>query len=66
MERETLLGERFRLARERLEEIPAERFATERFQGFFGREARAILTAAEESGEARSRVLCLMLPGNTE
>ena len=66
MERETLLGERFRLARERLAEIPAERFATERFRGFFGREARALLTAAEESGEARSRALCLMLPGNTE
>ena len=66
MERETLLGERFRLARERLAEIPAERFATERFRGFFGWEARALVTAAEESGEARGRALCLMLPGNTE
>ncbi|MFC2716883.1 MAG: hypothetical protein ACFN3C_05695 [Stomatobaculum longum] len=66
MERETLLTERLRLARERLAEIPAERFATERFQGFFGREARALVTATEESGEARGRALCLMLPGNTE
>lgn len=66
MERETLLGERLRLARERLLEIPAERFATERFRGFFGREALSLLAVAEESEEAYCGALCLALPGNTE
>lgn len=65
MEREALLTERLQLSRGRLAEIPEESMARERFDGFFGWEARALLAAASKAGQERAEALYLAKPGIT-